>query len=544
MSSLRIISIKAHNRFIAGSCCRLRGVLFACFLVYLIAIPAQAKYDYGTGEPNNPYRISDANNMNEIGLHPEDWGAHFLLVNDINLIGYTGTQFNIIGTSGSNTFTGVFDGNGHSISNFTYASTGTSYIGIFGCIYDVSAVVKDLELIDPNVSAGTGYYVGALVGAVYGGTISNCCSNGVVSGADEVGGLVGHNNGMITDCNTHGEVLGTADNIGGLVGYNAGTIKYCYSSSDVWGDDDVGGLIGDNSTSIGPDEVSDCCSSGNVEGDDNIGGLVGNNYGPLTNCYSNSDVTGDRHIGGLAGDSDGPLTNCSSSGTVVGTTDYIGGLVGDEGTSHPISQCFSISNVSGRDRVGGLVGNDSSGKIENSYSGGNVSGRNIVGGLVGRTYECNIVNSYSSGTLSGTDSVGGLVGSNNYNTISSSFWDEDIGGHDNGYGIGKTTTEMKDPNTFIDAGWDFVGESTNGDEEIWRLCVKGTAYPMLEWQFILGDFVCPDGVDFVDYAFFAQHWLDTNCADSNDCQRTDFNESGTVDLNDLSMFVDNWLAGK
>ncbi|GAI76806.1 unnamed protein product, partial [marine sediment metagenome] len=79
----------------------------------------QAKYSGGTGEPNDPYQIAGANDMNEIGTHTEDWGSHFLLVNDINLAEYTGTEFNIIGPNAITPFTGVFDGNGHTISNFT-----------------------------------------------------------------------------------------------------------------------------------------------------------------------------------------------------------------------------------------------------------------------------------------------------------------------------------------------------------------------------------------------------------------------------------------
>jgi len=72
-------------------------------------------YSGGDGSPENPYLIATAEDMNDIGANPDDWDAHFLLVADINLADYTGTQFNIIGG-----FTGVFDGNDHTISNFTY----------------------------------------------------------------------------------------------------------------------------------------------------------------------------------------------------------------------------------------------------------------------------------------------------------------------------------------------------------------------------------------------------------------------------------------
>ena len=162
-------------------------------LVLFLTSPMQAKYSGGTGEPNDPYQIADANDMNEIGTHTEDWGSHFLLVNDINLSEYTGTEFNMIGGSlWTNPFTGVFDGNEHTISNFTRTST-VGFVGIFRYIDDSNAVVKDLILIDPNIIT-SGAYIGALVSVLRNGTISNCAVQGgsitaTVYGA--AGGLVG-----------------------------------------------------------------------------------------------------------------------------------------------------------------------------------------------------------------------------------------------------------------------------------------------------------------------------------------------------------------
>jgi len=65
----------------------------------------------------------------------------------------------------------------------------------------------------------------------------------------------------------------------------------------------------------------------------------------------------------------------------------------------------------------------------------------------------------------------------------------------------------------------------------------------LNWQFPLGDFVCPDGVTMLDFSLFAMHWLDDNCDQSNDyCEGTDLDLSGAVDINDLKAFADNWLS--
>ena len=63
------------------------------------------------------------------------------------------------------------------------------------------------------------------------------------------------------------------------------------------------------------------------------------------------------------------------------------------------------------------------------------------------------------------------------------------------------------------AGWDFVGESVNGQNEIWRMCQDGVDYPRLSWEFArAGDFACADGVDLADLQALAEHWLTESVA--------------------------------
>ncbi|MHC4584854.1 MAG: hypothetical protein ACYS3N_10005 [Planctomycetota bacterium] len=103
--------------------------------VCFVSLSAKAQYGGGSGEPNDPYLIYTAGQMNEIGLHREDWGKHFKLMADIDLSAFTGTAFNIIGSYSSwRPFSGAFDGNGKTISNFSYTSTGADNIGLFGYI--------------------------------------------------------------------------------------------------------------------------------------------------------------------------------------------------------------------------------------------------------------------------------------------------------------------------------------------------------------------------------------------------------------------------
>ncbi|MHC4207199.1 MAG: hypothetical protein ACYSTT_21295, partial [Planctomycetota bacterium] len=92
--------------------------------VLFLTLPAYSQYGSGSGTAEDPYLIYTAEQMNAIGAEPNDWDKHFKLMADIDLSVYTGTDFNVIGYGLFPAFSGVFDGNGHTISNFTYSSTG------------------------------------------------------------------------------------------------------------------------------------------------------------------------------------------------------------------------------------------------------------------------------------------------------------------------------------------------------------------------------------------------------------------------------------
>jgi hypothetical protein len=100
--------------------------------------------------------------------------------------------------------------------------------------------------------------------------------------------------------------------------------------------------------------------------------------------------------------------------------------------------------------------------------------------------------------------------------------------------------EMKRESTFLDAGWDFDGESENGTEDIWSIC-DGLGYPELLRQFITGDFDGNNRVDLADFAVFAERWLS---ADRSFfwCRGADLTGDGKVGFDDLREFANNWLA--
>jgi rhodanese-related sulfurtransferase len=327
---------------------------------------------------------------------------------------------------------------------------------------------------------------------------------------------------------------------------NLGVVDVKIASSD----NCVGGLVGDNYDG----HVSRCYSTGVIRGDDSVGGLAGANArGNVTQCYSTTVATGHDRVGGLVGDNRGHLTNCFGSGAVSGNHS-VGGLVGCNSRSSRsrgyIANSYSTGAVSGGSEVGGLVGRNGSnpGVVTACYSTGPVSGGSGVGGLVGENappYAAGAVTvacCYSTGMVSGKVNVGGLLGYNSGGTTAS-FWDMQTSGQTiSSGGTGKTTAEMQTASTFLDAGWDFVDETENGTEDIWSIC-EGTNYPRLVWQIPVGDFVCSDGITIDDFLFFMEHWLDDNCDSSNDyCEGTDLDQSGTVDVNDLEIFFENWSA--
>ena len=324
--------------------------------------PSAGTYSGGDGSEGNPYLINSASDMQEIGANSDDWDKHFLVTANIDLGEFTDEQFNIIGNY-ADSFTGVFNANDHVISNFTYTSTDTDYIGLFGCVGSAGEI-KDLGLTDPNVDAGTGDNVGGLVGYNY-GTVSNCYASGAVTGTDyHVGGLVGRNDGTVSNCYATGTVTGIVY-VGGLVGYNddAGTVSNSYATGDVAGESyHVGGLMGLNFGGI-----SNCYASGTVTGTDDhyhVGGLVGRNYGTVENSYAKGLVTGNNYVGGLVAYNDdaGKVKNSYATGDVEGEDYHAGGLVGYNDSM--ISNCYSTGNVNGTYYVGGFVGyNDGAGWV-------------------------------------------------------------------------------------------------------------------------------------------------------------------------------------
>ncbi len=274
----------------------------ADFFLFSIEATARRKYGGGTGEPNSPYQIWTPEQMNAIGAEPNDWDKHFKLMADIDLSQYQGTEFNVIGDriEGHNDyidrpFRGVFDGNGHTISNFRYRSSDKGYIGLFGYVDAAGATIRNLGMIGPNLlhadnGSGTALLAGHPDSRAY------MLLSFV---ADATGALVGHlGSGSVTGCYVAGgAVTGTYD-VGGLAGHNfLGAVTQCYATCAVGGERFVGGLLGYNWG-----DVTNCTSGGRVDGQSDTGGLVGaSREDRAVNCFWDVETSGQMASAGGTG---------------------------------------------------------------------------------------------------------------------------------------------------------------------------------------------------------------------------------------------------
>ncbi|MDZ7731442.1 MAG: GLUG motif-containing protein [Natrialbaceae archaeon] len=212
------------------------------------------------------------------------------------------------------TFTGTFNGSGHTISNLTSNRSGEFNVSLFGATGG-DATIENVGLVDADI---TGYgTVGGLVGS-NGGTVTDSYATGSVSGGYRVGGLVAYNDGIVTDSYATATVTGTEE-VGGLIGNNGGTVSETYATGNATatlsgGNDYVGGLVGYNTAS-----VNDSYATGAVSGSFYAGGLVGYSpSGSVTDGYWNNETSGQSSSYGGTGLTTSEMTGLAAVGNMSG----------------------------------------------------------------------------------------------------------------------------------------------------------------------------------------------------------------------------------
>ena len=256
---------------------------------YTVSLAAAKDPGY-TIEGNGSYTVTSADGLLNVAELVNGGKTDINITLDKN-IDLTGKDWTPIGTSFDNSYTGTFDGGGHTITGLTI-TTKDQFVGLFGYLNRAgtvkNVVMEGIQITSNHMFGNTGGVAGFSWG-----TIENCSVSGSVSGTKCVGGVVGAQKaGSITGCSSSATVKGTVD-VGGVAGEKWGSMTACYATGNVTLEIDSpknlsgGGLVGFN----GGSSVLACYATGNVTstgsstGNVHIGGFLGDNYTTVTACY-------------------------------------------------------------------------------------------------------------------------------------------------------------------------------------------------------------------------------------------------------------------
>jgi hypothetical protein len=270
------------------------------------------------------------------------------------------------------------------------------------------------------------------------------------------------------------------DYVGLIVGQTSSTAAVIFSNivmheSNVDGADNVGGLIGGDSASTGSATINDIIAANvKVDGSNDVGGLIGSFSFPtstLMNLYFNGAIHVDNssnngsRVGGLIGSlssSSNTLVGLVSKGAITGNFDKGAGLIGyASGGSNTVSDARSEMALA---------------SSYNFVAGGN------IGGLIGYTAGLDMSDAYFSGSLvngcttaaSASCEVGESVGGGTVGTLTRVYASTVIGSsHSSVTGsIAKTNSEIR-------------SLSINADFNSSLLWTKSTGRnPILAWESI------------------------------------------------------------
>ena len=246
-------------------------------------------YDSNT----NTYTVYNADGLMNVAKLVNGGKTDINITLDKN-IDLTGKSWTPIGTDYDNSYTGTFDGGGHTITGLTF-TTNDEFAGLFGWLNRAGSV-KNVVMEGVQITSNPIY--GGSIGGVAGyswGIIENCSVSGSVSGTVYVGGVVGAQiGGSITGCSSSATVKGTVD-VGGVAGQtnSSATLTACYATGNVIIEINPkkniagGSLVGMNAgiSLLACYATGNVTSTGSSTGKVHIGGFLGNNYTTVTACY-------------------------------------------------------------------------------------------------------------------------------------------------------------------------------------------------------------------------------------------------------------------
>lgn len=426
-------------------------------------------------------------------------------------------------------------------------------------------------------------YVGGLVG-FYRGTINNCYATGNVQGNECIGGLVGcKDSGSLTTCYATGSAIGTGEtsyHVGGLIGYNLSWApNECYSTGFVSGTYGIGGLVGYGTNTSTTDSFWDIQTSGQSTSSGGIGKTTEDMKTMST--FINSGWW-------MAGNPDNVLSFDGIDDYII-VPDYygIGGTnartvslwiktTGDGLTHNLIQWGYPAAGQAW------VIMIRSDGKVSVSASNGGVYSTSSVTNnrwhhiavvLDEGQADSSQIHLYIDGILESTPTGSCIINTGqtvpvhigvvkNFNTgdLLNYFKGlmDDVCIYERALDPNEIIPEVPTPTEGLVARWTmdetygtvahnsvssyegFLNNMTFTEGE-WAVC-EGTSYPRLRWQIPAGDWICPEGINIEDLEYFIEQWLMNNCSpDNNNCSGVDLDNSGFVDMNDLSMVALHWL---
>ena len=291
----------------------------------------------GSGTKDDPYQIAtgaqlaylaQAINSGSGAVSYLFGSKYFVLTQDIDLnnqewtpIGLATYQWGGKDWGGANgkSFAGLFDGQGHVISNLKISKTNenTDALGLFGWLAPASSEYSVKNLTIRNASISGKHHVGILVGTITASYNANPRLYNV------------HVSGTVTVTEDYGYA-------GGMVGYASYLVANgCTADVNVTGNGKTGGMVAEAFDG----SFENCTVRGTVNGSWSVGGFAGVIFcsTKAKNCVSYANVeSNDWRCGGFAGvlqgaaeDTKVVLEGCSAQGNVKSTCPQrVGGFAG------------------------------------------------------------------------------------------------------------------------------------------------------------------------------------------------------------------------
>lgn len=294
----------------------------------------------GEGTAEKPYLIRTKADFLLIQENP---AAHYCLLNDINLETYIPIP--------------TFSGTLRTVSKDIWVAVtadiqgNSNNVGLFGEV-NGDGIVENI-IVKGNISGSQN--VGGIAGKLSGNAaLSNCINHARVSGERNVGGIAGYTDAAsvsMDQCYNFGTISSTSSNVGGIGGYfNHFVMTKCGNYGDITGASNVGGIVG--AAYCG---VSESFNVGSVNSAGSAGGISGTlqKGWNIENCYNLGAVATSAKT--AAGGINGTLTNlatapnnskiqyCYNAGAITGTNAYQISLMG---TTLEWENCYYVSNVS------------------------------------------------------------------------------------------------------------------------------------------------------------------------------------------------------